>query len=145
GTPPGSAERHRRAGTERSPTGTEKTRSVGTGTLAAERALRYRGMMTAQRWPRRARACGSDPATSARPPVLAKPTTSEAARRNPIGSPSVTKRLSLLRTVPRLSYGSQTLAATSLGTTNSIVFASAWDAVFRGLHMAKAKSGRLGL
>src|SRR5919201_6691096 len=37
--------------------------------------------MTAQSWPRRARARGSEPATSARPPVLAKPTTSEAASR----------------------------------------------------------------
>src|SRR5215471_17475098 len=37
--------------------------------------------MTAQVCPRRARARGREPATSASPPVLAKPTTSEAATR----------------------------------------------------------------
>src|SRR6516225_9598041 len=43
------------------------------------RAPRYRGMITATSTPCRANARGNVPATSASPPVLANPTTSEAA------------------------------------------------------------------
>src|SRR5579872_2618789 len=61
--------------------------------------------MTATSRPRRASAGGRKPATSARPPVLAKPTTSEAASSTRIGVPRVTIRLPRLDRVRRLWRG----------------------------------------
>src|SRR5262249_30686390 len=75
----GNWERHRRPSIERPPIGTRIECSVRVSGAVVERPQWYNGRMTAQSQPRRLKARGRDPATSARPPVLANGTTSEAA------------------------------------------------------------------
>src|SRR5581483_4804902 len=64
-----------------------RTCGVGPRGALPLRTQRYKGRITAHSWPRRASASGSEPATSANPPVLAKPTTSEAASKTRIAHP----------------------------------------------------------
>src|SRR5687768_5430362 len=72
--------------------------------------------MTAQRWPRCASAVGREPATSARPPVLANPTTSEAARRTFRGGGSLTAVLwNCGARLRKIGYDEPTRAATGPG------------------------------